>query len=63
MFLVRKHADERVFMIYPDDTYGTIAASAFVRAAREVEGINIDSNAAGEFPSKIEIVKRRVAHE
>lgn len=49
---------ERVSVIYPDDTYGNIAASAFVRAVRSTEGVNIDSNAAGETPSTIELVKR-----
>ncbi|CAM9202083.1 unnamed protein product, partial [Hapterophycus canaliculatus] len=54
-----KHAEERVSLIYPDDTYGTIAASAFVRAVKTTNGINVDSNAAGQMPSTIELVKRR----
>ncbi|CAM9570734.1 unnamed protein product, partial [Scytosiphon promiscuus] len=53
------HETERVSMIYPDDTYGTIAASAFVRAVKSTEGINVDSNAAGQTASTIELVKRR----
>ncbi|CAB1099788.1 unnamed protein product [Ectocarpus sp. CCAP 1310/34] len=52
-------ATERVSMIYTDDTYGTIAASAFVRAVRRTEGINIDSTAAGPMPSSIELAKSK----
>eukprot|EP00752_Nemacystus_decipiens_P004321 g3946.t1 len=52
-----RYPAERVSVIYPDDTYGTIAASAFVRAVRSTEGINVDSNAAGEMPSTIELVR------
>eukprot|EP00903_Cladosiphon_okamuranus_P014086 g13093.t1 len=48
---------ERVSVVYPDSAYGTIAASAFVRAVRSTEGINVDSNAAGEMPSMIELVR------
>ncbi|CBJ28350.1 conserved unknown protein [Ectocarpus siliculosus] len=48
---------ERVSMIYSDDTYGAVAASAFVRAVRRTEGMNIDSTAAGEMPSSIELAK------
>eukprot|EP00904_Undaria_pinnatifida_P014240 jgi/Undpi1/9947/HiC_scaffold_28.g12401.m1 len=46
---------ERVSVIYADDSYGPIAVSAFVRAARSTIGINIDYNAAGQMPSTIDI--------
>eukprot|EP00904_Undaria_pinnatifida_P014241 jgi/Undpi1/9948/HiC_scaffold_28.g12402.m1 len=48
---------ERVYMIYPEDTYGPIAASAFIRAVRSTIGINVDSNAAGEFSSTIDLAE------
>ena len=44
-------------MIYPEDTYGPIAASAFIRAVRSTIGINVDSNAAGEFSSTIDLAE------
>lgn len=58
--LCRYNPTERVSVVYPDDTYGTIAASAFVRAVRSTEGVNVGSNAAGEMPATIEIVRRFV---
>lgn len=46
---------ERVHVIYPDDTYGPIAASAFVRAVGSTIGINVNYNAAGQTSSTIDI--------
>ena len=54
-FTHRYQATERVSVIYPDDAYGSIAASAFAGAARSTTGINVDYTAAGQSPSTIDV--------
>lgn len=52
---VRSQTSERVYVLYPDDEYGPVAASAFARAVRRTTDINVDYNAARQSPSTIHI--------
>ena len=51
----RYYTTERVSVIYTDDAYGAIAASAFARAARTTTGTNVDNNLAGQSASTIDV--------
>lgn len=51
----RYYSEERVSVIYADNTFGNLAASGFTRAVKNMVGINVDFNAAGPLPATIEI--------